>query len=51
MLLEAAQIGFGASGRNNGQVIPNLSRLDPDDIVAGVKPEHGGAEKGSSSLP
>lgn len=46
VLVEAAQIGFGASGRNNGQVIPNLSRLDPDDIVAGVRPEHGGRDKG-----
>lgn len=34
VVVEAAQIGWGASGRNNGQVIPTLSRLDPDDIVA-----------------
>jgi glycine/D-amino acid oxidase-like deaminating enzyme len=34
IVLEAAEIGWGASGRNNGQVIPTLSRLDPDDIVA-----------------
>ncbi|TKW77724.1 MAG: FAD-binding oxidoreductase, partial [Bradyrhizobium icense] len=26
--------GFGGSGRNNGQVIPTLTRPDPDDIVA-----------------
>lgn len=45
-LLEAAEIGWGASGRNNGQVIPTLSRIDPDDIVAAVAPEHGGREKG-----
>ncbi|WP_137124012.1 FAD-binding oxidoreductase [Roseomonas sp. HF4] len=45
-LLEAAEIGWGASGRNNGQVIPTLSRLDPDDIVASVAPEHGGRDKG-----
>ncbi|MDW4809877.1 FAD-binding oxidoreductase, partial [Escherichia coli] len=25
--------GWGASGRNNGQVIPTLSRPDPDDII------------------
>lgn len=31
-LVEAHAIGFGASGRNNGQVIPTLSRLDPVDI-------------------
>lgn len=34
MVLEAAEPGWGASGRNNGQVIPTLSRNDPDDIVA-----------------
>ena len=31
---EAAEPGWGASGRNNGQVIPTLSRPDPDDIIA-----------------
>jgi glycine/D-amino acid oxidase-like deaminating enzyme len=34
VVLEAAEPGFGASGRNNGQVIPTLSRADPDAIVA-----------------
>lgn len=29
VLLEAATIGAGASGRNNGQVIPTLTRHDP----------------------
>src|SRR6266404_2935386 len=38
-VLEAHAIGWGASGRNNGQVIPTLSRRDPDDIVA----KHGAA--------
>ncbi len=33
-ILEAVEPGFGASGRNNGQVIPALSHLDPDDMVA-----------------
>ena len=33
-IVEAAEPGWGASGRNNGQVIPTLSRPDPDDIVA-----------------
>jgi glycine/D-amino acid oxidase-like deaminating enzyme len=33
-VLEAAEPGWGASGRNNGQVIPTLSRPDPDNIVA-----------------
>ena len=45
-LLEMAEIGWGASGRNNGQVIPTLSRIDPDDIAAAVAPENGGREKG-----
>ncbi|MCX7139522.1 MAG: FAD-dependent oxidoreductase [Proteobacteria bacterium] len=34
VLLEAAEIGSGGSGLNNGQVIPCLSRADPDEIVA-----------------
>jgi glycine/D-amino acid oxidase-like deaminating enzyme len=33
MVVEAAEPGWGASGRNNGQVIPTLSRPDPDDII------------------
>ena len=33
-VIEAAEPGWGASGRNNGQVIPTLSRPDPDEIVA-----------------
>ncbi|MEM6743444.1 MAG: FAD-dependent oxidoreductase [Pseudomonadota bacterium] len=32
-VLEAERVGFGASGRNGGQVIPGL-KLDPDDMVA-----------------
>ena len=34
VVLEAAEPGWGASGRNNGQVIPTLTRPDPDDIEA-----------------
>jgi glycine/D-amino acid oxidase-like deaminating enzyme len=34
MVLDAAEPGWGASGRNNGQVIPTLSRVDPDEIIA-----------------
>lgn len=34
IVIEAASIGWGASGRNNGQVIPTLSRMDPDEIAA-----------------
>ena len=33
-VLEAEDIGFGASGRNNGQVIPVLTRADPDALKA-----------------
>src|SRR5438445_5909969 len=38
-IAEAMEPGWGASGRNNGQVIPTLSRPDPEDIVA----KHGAA--------
>jgi glycine/D-amino acid oxidase-like deaminating enzyme len=38
-VIEAAEPGWGASGRNNGQVIPTLSRPDPEDILA----RHGAA--------
>jgi len=33
-IVESHGAGLGASGRNNGQVIPTLSRPDPDDIIA-----------------
>ena len=33
VVLEAEHVGFGASGRNHGQVVPVLSRYGPDDIV------------------
>jgi glycine/D-amino acid oxidase-like deaminating enzyme len=32
-VVEAAEPGWGASGRNNGQVIPTLSKADPEDIL------------------
>jgi glycine/D-amino acid oxidase-like deaminating enzyme len=38
-IVEAMEPGRGASGRNNGQVIPTLSRPDPEDIIA----KHGAA--------
>lgn len=38
-VIEAAEPGWGASGRNNGQVIPTLSGPDPDDVIA----RHGAA--------
>ncbi|MEL0002861.1 MAG: FAD-binding oxidoreductase, partial [Rhodospirillales bacterium] len=41
-VLEAEQPGFGASGRNNGQVIPAYSRHNPDDIERVFGKEAGG---------
>ena len=41
IVLEAAEPGFGASGRNNGQVIPGYSRHSPDDIVREFGAERG----------
>ena len=38
-VIEAMEPGWGASGRNNGQVIPTLTRPEPDDIIA----RHGAA--------
>jgi glycine/D-amino acid oxidase-like deaminating enzyme len=43
VLIEAREIGWGASGRNNGQVIPCLSRADPDRILAAYGTEQGEA--------
>ena len=40
VLLEAAEPGWGASGRNGGQVIPGL-KIDPEEIVARFGPERG----------
>jgi glycine/D-amino acid oxidase-like deaminating enzyme len=39
VVVEADEPGWGASGRSNGQVIPTLSRPDPEDIVR----KHGAA--------
>lgn len=33
-VIEAAEPGWGASGRNNGQVIPTLTKPEPDDLVS-----------------
>ncbi len=40
-ILEAAEPGWGASGRNNGQVIPGL-KFDPDELVRRFGAERGG---------
>ncbi len=42
ILLEAGDVGYGASGRNGGQVIPGL-KLDPDELVARFGRERGEA--------
>lgn len=41
VVLEAAEPGWGASGRHSGHVIPALSKLDPDDLVARLGPDTG----------
>lgn len=41
VVLETESPGFGASGRNNGQVIPAFVRHNPDDIVALFGEERG----------
>ena len=41
MVLEASDIGWGASGRNNGQVIPCLTRADPDLLMQAFGRVHG----------
>ncbi len=45
-IVEAVEPGWGASGLNNGQVIPTLSRHDPEDIIA----RHGAAGERFVSL-
>ncbi len=41
-VVEAGEIGSGASGLNGGQIIPGL-KLDPDDLLAAFGPERGSA--------
>ena len=41
VVLEAREIGSGASGRNNGQVIPTLTKPDPDNLIGAFGPEAG----------
>ena len=40
IVLEAGEPGWGASGRNGGQVIPGL-KFDPDELIAMFGPEAG----------
>jgi glycine/D-amino acid oxidase-like deaminating enzyme len=41
VVLEAAEPGWGASGRNNGQVIPAMTRPDPTDMLREYGPDRG----------
>ncbi|MPY74283.1 MAG: FAD-dependent oxidoreductase [Alphaproteobacteria bacterium] len=43
VLVEAEHPGFGASGRNHGQVVPGYSKHSPDEIVAKLGKERGEA--------
>lgn len=43
VLIEAEYPGFGASGRNHGQVVPGYSKHSPDEIVAKFGTERGEA--------
>src|SRR5690606_11754177 len=45
VLLEAREIGWGASGRNAGFVVPNFSKADPASVMARL-----GSEKGRRLL-
>src|ERR1700709_138534 len=49
-IIEAMEPGWGASGRNNGQVILTLSRPHPEDIIAkhGAVGERFGAVLGAT---
>jgi glycine/D-amino acid oxidase-like deaminating enzyme len=40
IVIEASQVGWGASGRNNGLVVPGLKR-DPDDVRRALGVDHG----------
>lgn len=40
VIAEARHVGFGASGRNGGQIIPGLKH-DPDDLLSTFGSEHG----------
>lgn len=42
LVLEARHVGFGASGRNGGQVIPGL-KYDPEDLLTKFGPQRGQA--------
>jgi glycine/D-amino acid oxidase-like deaminating enzyme len=41
LVIEAGEIGAGASGRNNGQVIPTLTRHDPNAVLKALGSDRG----------
>jgi len=41
VVIEASEIGWGASGRNNGLAIPTLAKADPEEMLATFGPEKG----------
>lgn len=43
VVLEAASVGAGASGRNGGLVVPSLPRIGPDTLAAKLGPARGEA--------
>ena len=43
VVLEAAEIGAGASGRNGGLVVPSLPRVGPDDVLRRLGELRGGS--------
>ena len=45
VVIEANEVGHGASGRNNGLVIPTLSKADPEEIIRIF-----GQEKGEQTI-
>ena len=43
VLVEAARIAWGASGRNAGFVVPNFAKVDPQTVLARLGPMRGAA--------
>ena len=52
IVLEAVQVGWGASGRNNGQVIPTMTGAEPDSIAKTMgRPGSGSPSWSAIALP
>lgn len=41
VILEASEVGSGASGRSGGFVVPNFAKVDPCDVVAALGTDQG----------